>query len=309
MEQDSEYQYLPDPQTGLGDAPIDEIRRLVHPDVIELEGGDKKVASVEERVQAQEKLLQERRKRPHSFYRDLIFTLIGVRLDEQKARTDWKYILDHKYLMSEKLSRNVGIRVAALDFYTNIKRGLHRNPIVIDPDTLTDAIEQSITDGLTGAYNRRYFDLAMLRLFQQSRASGSPFSLVMLDVDHFKVYNDLNGHVSGDLVLVELVRILHAVSRKDDIVARYGGEEFAVIFPNTELATAVHVAEAIAQAVNDYRFPNEGKLPGHILTISGGVATYRNQTEVTELIHEADTALYQAKREGRSRIIVYEEIA
>ncbi len=308
MQQDSEHKYLPDPQAGVSEAPIDEIRRLIHPDVIELEGGDKKVTSVEERVQVEEKLLQERRKRPHSFYRDLIFSLIGVRLDEQKARTDWKYILEHKYFMSEKLTRNVGIRVAALDFYTNIKRGLQRT-MVIDPETLTDAVEQSVTDGLTGTHNRRYFDMVIARLFQQSKISATPFSLLLLDIDHFKVYNDLNGHVSGDLVLVELVRILHAVSRKDDIVARYGGEEFAVVFPNTELATAVHVSEAIAQAVNDYRFPNEGKLPGHNLTISGGVATFKNQTDVTELIHEADTALYQAKREGRSRIIVYEEIA
>ncbi len=304
----SEINPLLPEQSGLGDAALEDIRRLVHPDVIELEGGDKKVGSVEERVQVEETLLQERRKRPHSFYRDLVFSLIGVRLDEQKARADWKSILEHKYLMSEKLGRNVGIRVAALDFYTNIKRGIQKT-MLINPETLSDAVEQSITDGLTGAYNRRYFDLVMGRLFHHCKSSGASFSLVLLDIDHFKVYNDLNGHVSGDLVLVELVRILHAVSRKEDVVARYGGEEFAVILPQTELTKAVHVAEAMAQAVNDYRFPNEGKMPGHNLTISAGVTAYTHQGEVTEMIQEADTALYQAKHEGRSRVIVYEEIA
>lgn len=284
------------------------IRDFVQQDVIALEGGDIKVNSVEGRVKMEEKLLQEKQKRPHSFYRDLIFSLIGVRLDENRARTDWQAILEHKYFMSEQLKRNVGIRVAALDYYTNIKRHLQQT-VVVDADTLADTVEQSITDGLTGAYNRRYFDENMKHYFCRGQQYGEIFCLLILDVDHFKIYNDLNGHVAGDLVLIEIVRILHAVSRPEDIVARYGGEEFAVIFPYFKLSKAVHIAEAIQTAIKDYRFPNEEGMPGGNLTISGGITAYdKDLKDISEMIEQADNALYQAKREGRNRIISYKEI-
>jgi diguanylate cyclase (GGDEF)-like protein len=284
------------------------IHDFVQHDVIALEGGDIKVNSVEERVKMQEKLLKQKQKRPHSFYRDLIFSLIGVRLDEHRARSDWQAILEHKYFMSEKLKRNVGIRVAALDYYTNIKRHLQQT-MVVDADILADTVEQSITDGLTGAYNRRYFDANMLHYFNRGQLNGEIFCLLLLDVDHFKIYNDLNGHVAGDLVLIEIVRILHAVSRPEDIVARYGGEEFTVIFPYLKLSKAIHVAESIGMAVKDYRFPNEDGMPGGNLTISGGITVFEKELkDISEMIEQADNALYRAKREGRNRIICFKEI-
>lgn len=287
---------------------ISSIRDLIHPDVIQYEGGDIKAKNAEERIKVQKNLDEEKRKRPHTFYRDIIFSLIGVRLDEKRARSDWQAILDHKYLMSEKLERNVGVKVAALDYYSNFKRNL-RETVMVDAETLADTVEQSITDGLTGAYNRRYFDSAMEKYFRLAQDKKEIFCLLMLDVDHFKIYNDANGHLTGDFALSEIVRILHAVTRPEDIVARYGGEEFAVIFPYLKLPKALNIAEAVRLSFADYRFPGEGALPNHNLTVSGGITAYtENLKDVQEMIKESDSALYQAKHEGRNRIICYKEI-
>jgi GGDEF domain-containing protein len=164
---------------------IEGLRDLLQDEIIGLESGDLRTKNKEEHDQAKQKLDKEKKKRPHSFYRDLIFSLTGLRLDERWARADWEEILKHKYQMSERLGRNVGLRVAALDFYMNIKKRLNR-AVVVAVDTLTDALEQSITDSLTGAYNRGYFDGAMKRYFQRARVTQKIFSMLLLDVDYFK---------------------------------------------------------------------------------------------------------------------------
>ena len=288
---------------------IKSMRDLMQPDVVELAGGDMQVESVEERVKAEEKLSFEKKKRPYSFYRDLIFALIGVRLGEKKAKTDWRSIVNNKNIMSKKLGRNVGVRVAALDYYTNIKHNVKR-AVMIDAETLADTVELSITDGLTGAYNRRYFDDSMKRFFQRARRYNEIFSLLLLDVDDFKIYNDNNGHITGDLALIETVRILHAVTQPEDIVARYGGEEFAVIFPNFILSEALNIGESVRQSFKDFHFHNEKCLPNGLLTVSGGITAYDKKCRnIESLIKEADTALYQAKQEGKNRIICYKEIS
>lgn len=286
---------------------IRDMRELMHPDVLELEGGDVHVGSVVDRVKAEEKLSAEKQKRPYSFYRDLIFALIGVRLDESRARSDWQAIVGNKKAMSDMLGRNVGVRVAALDYYTNIKRHVAR-PVMMDADALADTVEHSITDGLTGAYNRRYFDLELQRIFDEARDESSTFCLLLLDVDHFKIYNDANGHITGDLALIEMVRILHAVTRREDTVCRYGGEEFAVIFPKFGLVQARHIADTVRQSFEDFRFHNEDCLPCAQLTVSGGITCYVDGPDIDSLLKEADAALYQAKREGRNRVVCFREI-
>jgi diguanylate cyclase (GGDEF)-like protein len=107
-----------------------------------------------------------------------------------------------------------------------------------------------------------------------------------------------------------MVRILHAVTRREDIVARYGGEEFAVIFPDANIDEAYGIAESVRLSFKDYRFPNEASQPGGNLTVSGGVVMYTDDLQDgSEMIVRADEALYQAKREGRNRIISYKGIA
>jgi diguanylate cyclase (GGDEF)-like protein len=276
---------------------ITNLKNLTAKKLIEMASGD-----IIDHIQDDEYLLDSVGKKPGSYYRDLIFALIQIRLPEDEAKRDWKEVLKHKYLLSEKLGRNVGIHVAMLDYYTNIKKKLVF-PKIVDAREYVDTASRALTDELTKAYNRHFFDDEFKRLFLQARTNGTVFSLIMLDLDHFKMYNDLNGHIQGDIALIETVRILHAVCSLDDAVCRYGGEEFAILLSAQPLNIALKTAENIRQAVFDYRFVNEQGLPSGRLSASLGVTSYRDDiTSPQHMIEEADVALYRAKNGGRNRI-------
>jgi len=273
---------------------------VIDEEIIGLESGD-----ILSRIELRDKYRQVRHLHTDSFYSDLIFILTNIRLDEKTAEQDWKDILMHKHLISEKLGRNVGIRVASLDYYTNIRKQM-QSPKIIDMKEYTNTVKASITDPLTCCYNRRYFDYIIRHYFVVAKESDSLLSLCMLDADFFKTYNDQNGHIAGDLALMEISRILNAVTRKADVVARYGGEEFAILMPQTALQEAFEQADNLRRAVEDFRFPKEQLLPGKRLTVSIGVAELT--TEVCDhisLVKRADEALYSAKLLGRNRVVRY----
>jgi diguanylate cyclase (GGDEF)-like protein/PAS domain S-box-containing protein len=163
-----------------------------------------------------------------------------------------------------------------------------------------------VVDALTGIANRRRFDDAILSEWRRASREGSKLSLLLIDADHFKRYNDTYGHVRGDSCLKQIAEAcLDIVLRPGDLVARYGGEEFAVVLPGTDEAGAVGVAEDICQAVRNRRLPHEGNAPG-IVTVSVGCATIIPQRgrSPQELIEAADQALYRAKGRGRNRVVV-----
>jgi diguanylate cyclase (GGDEF)-like protein len=279
---------------------IDNLKKLTDRKLIEIASGD-----IVDHIQDDEYLLDSIGKKPGTYYRDIIFALIQIRLPEDEAKRDWKEILKHKYILSEKLGRNVGIHVASLDYYTNVKKQI-AFPKIVDAREYLDTASRALVDELTKAYNRRFFDEEFKRFFLQARGSGKPFSLIMLDLDHFKKYNDINGHIQGDIALIETVRILHAVCSQDSAVCRYGGEEFAMLLPADTPETVVTTAENIRQAIYDYRFVNEQALPGGRLSASLGVTTYHHDIQSPlQMVEEADTALYRAKNEGRNRVRVF----
>ena len=156
----------------------------------------------------------------------------------------------------------------------------------------------SITDDLTGLFNRRYLmDMLALEI-RRSRRMTHPFAVLMTDVDNFKPYNDAYGHLEGDAALARIAAILRDTSRDVDYAARYGGEEFVVLMPETEMAGAVEMAERIRT-----RLAGDAVI-GEALTISVGVAQFPADGETPEaLLARADAALYQAKRDGRNRIV------
>ena len=276
---------------------IDNLKKLTDKKFIEIASGD-----IVDHIQDDEYLLDSIGKKPGTYYRDIIFALIQIRLPEEEAKRDWKEILKHKYILSERLGRNVGIHVASLDYYTNIKKQI-AFPKIVDAREYVDTASRALVDELTKAYNRRFFDDEFGRFFLQARSTGKVFSLIMLDLDHFKAYNDINGHIQGDIALIETVRILHAVCSQDSAVCRYGGEEFTVLLPGLQLEAAGKAAENIRQAVYDYRFVNEQALPGGRLSASLGVTAYRDDIqEPQQMVEEADAALYRAKNEGRNRV-------
>jgi len=165
---------------------------------------------------------------------------------------------------------------------------------------------QTLLDDLTGVANRRHFDIAIDREARRSRRTGSPLSLMMLDIDYFKAYNDRYGHQQGDACLEAVSAALATMQQRPaDLFARYGGEEFAVILPDTPGETALQMARLMCRKVRDLHIPHEAsQAPHKLITISIGVASTDSGhlREVYELINAADRALYQAKACGRDRV-------
>lgn len=160
----------------------------------------------------------------------------------------------------------------------------------------------TIVDALTGAHNKRYFLEFLEREIARCARYRRSLSLLMFDIDHFKVINDTHGHLTGDYVLRELSRRLLGRVRREELLARYGGEEFAAVLPETDLAGARTFAEHIRHLIADQSFEYEGDR--FDVTISVGVAALEGEdVDVTTFIKTADENLYQAKREGRNRVI------
>jgi len=161
-------------------------------------------------------------------------------------------------------------------------------------------------DGLTGLYNHRYFQQKLEQEITKAASKNKPLSLIFIDIDYFKHYNDTQGHPAGDLVLQEISKIIRQNIRGVDTAARYGGEEFALILPGTGDEDAVMIGERIRAAVETHPFIGREEQPAEKLTISLGVSTYPvNAREKGELIKMADDALYKAKYISKNRVVLY----
>jgi diguanylate cyclase (GGDEF)-like protein len=163
----------------------------------------------------------------------------------------------------------------------------------------------SLMDGLTGIGNRRRFDEFFDTEFRRAVRSGDPLSLIMLDIDYFKSYNDNFGHQAGDRCLIQVAgAITGALCRPGDLAARYGGEEFAVVLPETGEEGAAHMAESIRRRVEALNIAHPASAVAERVTVSLGVATARPTAHdiPNRIIAEADTALYEAKNAGRNRV-------
>ncbi|WP_282002622.1 diguanylate cyclase [Geotalea uraniireducens] len=169
-----------------------------------------------------------------------------------------------------------------------------------------DLLEQlSITDPLTGLYNRRFLKKRMEEELARSIRQNLSLTVILIDLDNFKIYNDLCGHLAGDRALKRLAKILSDSARQMDVVTRYGGEEFCIILPGTSKKESIFVAERIRREIEHEEFPYEENLPQGRLTASVGVASYPDDgTSDTVLLKAADVALYRAKAEGRNRVVI-----
>ncbi|HWR78740.1 MAG TPA: diguanylate cyclase, partial [Pseudomonas sp.] len=168
--------------------------------------------------------------------------------------------------------------------------------------------ELSVTDGLTGIANRRHFDSALRAEWSRAERAGTTLSLALIDVDHFKKFNDCYGHLQGDDCLRKVAQILaQSISRPGELAARYGGEEFALIIPNTQGCDAVRLAERIRAAIVACSIAHTDSDLGY-LTISVGVASIIPHSNILPqaLTHAADEALYSAKNGGRNQTVLAE---
>jgi diguanylate cyclase (GGDEF)-like protein len=202
----------------------------------------------------------------------------------------------------ELLSSQAAISLVNARLYESLERKVQQR---------TEELRQmSMKDGLTGIANRRSFDERLAVELRRGQRSLAPLSLLMVDIDHFKQYNDLHGHFQGDDCIKAVAATLAAVvSRASDLVARYGGEEFAILLPDTDADAAVQVAQACMEAIDALAIPHGSSPANERVGLSIGVCTLQVSTDTTPmtLITRADQALYQAKRDGRHRWVRYAE--
>lgn len=168
---------------------------------------------------------------------------------------------------------------------------------------LVAAEREATHDGLTGLYNRRYFDQNLQRELATSRRIINEVSILVCDIDHFKLYNDYYGHQQGDMCLQLVAGCLEQnLSRNVDWIARYGGEEFVVVLPDTDRDGAIHVAKRLLRAVTELSIKHESSETSDVVTMSIGIASSANLCDARKLFERADQNLYRAKKNGRNRI-------
>lgn len=242
-----------------------------------------------------------RAERKDSFFSEVLLYLTSERYAEAQAQGLWKEILDHKFLMSERLGRNVGIRVSAFDYLLNVRKLLIA-PRIINSHDFKRTVRLSRTDALTGLYNRRYFLEHTSKVLEAASHVKAPVTLLMADLDNFKPFNDEHGHQAGDLLLQEIARIVRGCVRASDMVSRYGGDEFALLLPKA----AKHEAEAVAEKI---RRQIEENCQSVDVTISIGLAQYSVDAGAKEdLIAAADELLYRAKEFGGNKVCLFRPI-
>ena len=203
----------------------------------------------------------------------------------------------------------LGLNLGAVDYITkpfSIPVVKARVRTQVQLKARTEMLERlAMVDGLTGIANRRSFDQSLEHEWKRASRNALPVSVVMIDIDHFKPYNDTYGHGAGDICLQQVAEALRSVTqRPGDLVARYGGEEFAALLPETDVDGAEMIASAMREAVSNLKLPHEHSPVADHITVSLGHATCFNEFDASprKLVDAADDALYKAKESGRNRV-------
>ncbi len=236
------------------------------------------------------------------FFSTYMKLLCEIEMSEQEAKYHYTQIQRHEEKLNSIAGRELGFRVAMLDYLLNINPRLEC-PKIIELSTYTDMLAQTALDGLTGVFNRRYFDKQLLAEISRSKRYNHTFSLILLDIDDFKRINDTYGHTVGDKVLKEFAGVLKNHLRSEDIAARYGGEEFTLLLPQTDLSGAKIFAERLLEKSRDFLYNDEINV-----TFSGGIANYPHHGfNVQHLLEISDKGLYESKLRGKNQITVLQE--
>lgn len=230
-------------------------------------------------------------------YDEFFFVLTQRRFGPKTAFKHWKNVIAHVGSVITTKYLHQGLLPSILH-YLQKETGSICDPRFLESDYIENIQRSSITDGLTGLYNQTFFKSSLAKLISQLRRhGGSPCSLVLFDLDHFKHYNDTAGHLAGDRALKDTASIIHRNLRESDIAARYGGEEFALLLPQTSKTMAQKVANRIRHAIETTSFKGQELIPSGNLTISGGVAEFSKSAikDADAMIEAADRELYRAK--------------
>ncbi len=244
---------------------------------------------------------------------------VGAFKDVKASKQAFQALQKHEYIRYEDLPlRAKDGRLMQVEFVSNVYTAGSERVIQCNIRDITERKraqdclieseaqlrEQSVRDHLTGLFNRRYLEETLDRELLRAARKATPVGILLLDVDHFKQFNDVSGHAAGDTILRELGSLLRANVRGEDIPCRYGGDEFTVVMPDATREVVRQRAELLGRRAGRFHIPFEGRVLDPV-TLSIGVAAFPEDGSHSEaLLKAADRALYRAKREGRGRVIV-----
>ncbi|MGD0093615.1 MAG: diguanylate cyclase [Planctomycetota bacterium] len=249
-------------------------------------------------------LLLDSQTNEHPNYQALALLVSDLSVPEARARATFERLRAHQARTRERMGRRVGIKTAALDYLENIELALNLR----DDEhalTYTQLAQMAFLDQLSGLANYRYFKRRFNEEIKRAARYHRLLSLLMLDLDRFKAFNDTHGHLAGNRALEHLAGVLKSEAGETDLVARYGGEEFAVLLPETAKHDALALAECIRSRLENSPV-DLGEAGAQRVTASLGLATYpRDADGADALLSSADQALYAAKAAGRNRVSVF----
>jgi diguanylate cyclase (GGDEF)-like protein len=233
-------------------------------------------------------------------YAVLLFVLTQLDFATDKAHDHWLRILREWEELNRRVAEKVDLRVAVLQYFLRSQRKLH-NPAIVEIKILRKTQDSAIYDELTRLYNFRYFQDRVVSEVRRATRYDAPLSLLMIDVDDFKAFNDSRGHLAGNMALRRLASVLRKTVREVDVATRYGGEEFAILLPSTPKLASLKIGEKLRQAVEKAGIGTDGKPTSRPLTVSLGVASLPGDAgNAEELVDRADRALYIAKSMGKN---------
>ena len=233
-------------------------------------------------------------------YPTLLFVLTQLDFESEPAREHWDNILRQWEDLNKRIPEKVDLRVAVLQYFLRSQRKLH-NPAIVEIKILRRTQASAIYDELTRLYNYRYFQDRVVSETRRAQRYEHALTLLMIDADDFKAFNDTRGHLAGNMALRRLATALRKTVREVDVAARYGGEEFAILLPNTPKLAALKLAEKVRQAVEKAGIGRDEGGKGKPLTVSIGVASLPGDAGTAqELVARADSALYIAKSMGKN---------
>jgi len=232
-------------------------------------------------------------KKGNALFAQLLFTITHQRFSPDDAKDKWFSILRHKYELSQKLGRNVGLAVATLDYLANVCKDI-LSPVIISEPSMETIIRMAVEDTLTRVANRSAVLVRLEDEITRHRRHGNPCTLLLIDIDNFSRINDTLGHDSGDAAIRGFVATLSQSLREVDMCGRFGGDEFMALLPDTDAARATPVAERILKRVRETG-----------LTCSVGIsACPEHGLSVADLLSASDKALLDAKRQGKDRAVI-----
>lgn len=233
------------------------------------------------------------------FWSRLLGIFVHQSFSEEEAVSHWQNIVSNARALRERLGRAVGIHLAIVDYFVN-QNPILDSPMLVEINVFRQTERLAMVDGLTGLFNRRYMDLVLKKEYNRAGRYAKEFAVCILDIDNFKTINDTKGHLFGDQVLKAIASLLTRSVRGEDVVCRYGGEEFLIVLPETDGEGALILVERIRQASReDTLFAENG------ITFSAGIASWPSVAcDIDRLLLAADSALYEAKDEGKDRVVV-----